>query len=321
MKAFGRTASSVFFWLIVAGCSKFSSKVEHQIVARVGTEQLSAKQFADSLLSRLKHTDPVFLGNPKYQKEIKDQVIEEFYFSSFVKIYAANNSIQIADDEVTEAVNKTKQQYPDEIAFKQTIIENGMTESEWRKVIRQNLLNKKVLNHIERDLKPPSENEMLDYFNLNKDKFKAPDMILLAQIVVDTEPAAQALLEDLKKATLTFESAALKYSIAPESKAKGVVGWVERGTVEVFEKAFELPLEALSSVIKSEYGWHIFKVLQKKAATEGKFDDVRQRIELELMEKRKQSKFADWLDRQIRESSVFQDDALIEKISVEPRGK
>jgi len=50
-----------------------------------------------------------------------------------------------------------------------------------------------------------------------------------------------------------------KYSITPDAKTGGIMGWIARGQLETVESAvFALPIEKRSGILKSSYGHHIF---------------------------------------------------------------
>lgn len=52
---------------------------------------------------------------------------------------------------------------------------------------------------------------------------------------------------------------AIKFSITPEGKQGGDLGWVEKGVMEGFDSAFSMKkVGQRSAVVKSPYGYQIF---------------------------------------------------------------
>ncbi len=75
-----------------------------------------------------------------------------------------------------------------------------------------------------------------------------------------------------------FEDLAKKYSEDDGSKAKGGdLGWIVEGqTVPQFQQvAFSLPKGSISDLVKTEYGFHIIKVLDRETAHTKSFEEVR----------------------------------------------
>ena len=90
-----------------------------------------------------------------------------------------------------------------------------------------------------------------------------PKKVRAAHILVKTEQEASGILFDLKRGS-DFEQTAKEKSLCPSGKKGGDLGWFGRGTmVKEFEHAaFGLEVDELSQPIKTQFGWHIIKVLE-----------------------------------------------------------
>jgi peptidyl-prolyl cis-trans isomerase D len=78
-----------------------------------------------------------------------------------------------------------------------------------------------------------------------------------------------------------FEDLAKKYSEDDGTKPKGGdLGWIVEGqTVPEFQQAaFSLPKSAISDLVKTQYGFHIIKVLDRETAHTKSFEEVRDSI-------------------------------------------
>ena len=98
--------------------------------------------------------------------------------------------------------------------------------------------------------------------------------------VAEIRTKAEDILKQVKKGA-KFEDLATKYSEDPGSKTKGGdLGWLVQGqTVPEFEKAaFSLDKGAISNLVKTQYGFHIIKVLDKEPAHTKPFEEVRDSI-------------------------------------------
>ena len=103
-------------------------------------------------------------------------------------------------------------------------------------------------------------------------------------ILVKDKKQAEKIEKELKEGA-DFAKIAEKESIDPSAKKnKGDLGFIYKGqTVPEFEKqAFSMEPGDISPPIKTQFGYHIIKVLEKSPRTVKKFEDVKDQIELEL---------------------------------------
>ncbi len=86
-----------------------------------------------------------------------------------------------------------------------------------------------------------------------------------SHILVETEQEALDLYNEIKNG-LSFEEAAMKNSLCPSGEAGGELGFFGRGMmVKPFEDAaFELPVGELSKPVRTQFGWHLILVTDKK---------------------------------------------------------
>ena len=134
--------------------------------------------------------------------------------------------------------------------------------------------------------------------------------------VAEVRKKAEDVLKQAQKSGAKFEDLAKKYSEDPSTKDKGGdLGWIGQGqTVAEFEKtAFSLEKGKISDVIKTQYGFHIIKVLDKETAHTKPFEEVKDSIRTPLLltkVDRQNSDQADKLSAEIRRSNKVSLDDL-----------
>lgn len=86
-----------------------------------------------------------------------------------------------------------------------------------------------------------------------------------SHILVDTKAEADLIKSKLDKGEC-FETFAKKYSKCPSGENGGDLGYFERGQMvkEFEDTAFRLPIGKISDPVKTQFGWHIIKVYDKK---------------------------------------------------------
>ncbi len=84
-------------------------------------------------------------------------------------------------------------------------------------------------------------------------------------ILVKTEDEAKDILKELESGS-TFQRLAQMKSTCPSSKRGGDLGWFGRGQmVREFERvAFELQKGETSQPVKTQFGWHVIKVVDRR---------------------------------------------------------
>jgi peptidyl-prolyl cis-trans isomerase D len=98
--------------------------------------------------------------------------------------------------------------------------------------------------------------------------------------IAEVHQKAEDVLKKAKSGA-NFEDLAKKYSEDPGTQPKGGdLGWIIEGqTVPEFQKAaFTLPNGSISDLVKTQYGFHIIKVLDHESARTKTFDEVRNTI-------------------------------------------
>jgi len=104
-------------------------------------------------------------------------------------------------------------------------------------------------------------------------------------ILVDSEDAAKAVLADLKSG-VSFEDEAKAKSKDPSGKTNGGdLGYITKGeTVPEFsDAAFKLkPGEITTAPVKSQFGWHVIKVEDRRMAPPPTYDEAKNQIRQQM---------------------------------------
>jgi len=172
-----------------------------------------------------------------------------------------------------------------------------------------------------------SDDELKVQYQQDIQQYQVPnrvhvDHILLMTVgktpaeVEEIHQKAEDVLKQANKKGANFEELAKKYSEDPGTKDKGGdLGWITQGqTVPEFEKvAFSLPKGSISDLVKTQYGFHIIKVLDKETAHTKTFDEVKDSIRAPLMLAKADKQGADIADKlsaAIRQSNKISIDDL-----------
>ncbi len=319
---FYRVSTSSFGILLLVlgmlpGCHFNSRKVGELPVVKVNEQQLSLKEFSDELSKQLKNFDALVAKNPNQIQRVRDIVIRDFLLHSLIQDFATKNNFAVSQQEWDDEIAAIRATYPDDLSFRKVLVDENMSLNEWKLSVKSSALQKKIFQSFRAKTAKPTDVEIKKFFDENKDRFKHPERIWLRQIVVDDYGKAIDIKDALKKKD--FGELAKKFSVAPEGKSGGVVGWVDKGSVDIFEKAFSQSTGGVSQVLESPFGFHLFKVDKKEGSGLRRIEEVKALIEQLIISQREQKEYTEWLDRQIRSAHVLVDYDLIKQLKVETR--
>ena len=191
-----------------------------------------------------------------------------------------------------------------------------------RRSVRYGLLD---VNQLRQTIQIP-EAVLEKQYKANIQQYQVPSQVHVQHILFKTVGQTDALVEETKKKAedvlkqakkdAKFDELAKKYSEDPGSKDKGGdLGWIRQGqTVPEFEKtAFSLASGQISDLVRTQYGFHIIKVLEKQSAHTKPFEEVKDSLRTQalLNEAEKQANdIVDQMSRAIRQSNKISLDDL-----------
>jgi len=179
---------------------------------------------------------------------------------------------------------------------------------------KQQLYVTEVRKKIIEGVKVTPEDEKA-YYEKNKDKFQAGEEVKASHILVDAEEDAKSIKARLDKGE-DFAAVAKEKSKCPSAPRGGDLGFFGKGRmVPEFEKAaFSLKVGEVSAPVKTQFGWHVIKVTERKEASVKTFDEVKDEIGQRLMQEKQKAAYDDLLAKLRAQSKVeINETALQEK--------
>lgn len=288
------------------GMDQYTTLVQQRFQLPVATfEELIRQGLLEEKFRKLV-TDGISVGPAELQEEYryKNEKVKLDY--ALIKPEDLETKITPTEAEIKAAYekNKSKYQVPE------------------RRSVRYALLD---VNQLRQTMQIP-DNVLEQQYKANIQQYEVPDEVHVQHILFKTVGQTDALVEETKKKAedvlkqakkgAKFDELAKKYSEDPGSKDKGGdLGWIRKGqTVPEFEKeAFSLGPGQISDLVRTQYGFHIIKVLEKQTAHTKPFDEVKDSIRTPLLlsEADKQAgDTADQISSAIRRSSKISLDDL-----------
>lgn len=138
---------------------------------------------------------------------------------------------------------------------------------------------------VERHIKSMLTDKMIDEeYNKLVDSLKGKEEIKVSHILLDAEEKAKEVKKKLSKGA-KFSDLAKESSLDDGSKATGgELGYIMKGQLvpEFEEKALSMKVNEISDPVKTQFGWHIIKVLDKRPAKIPTKEEAKQGINAKL---------------------------------------
>jgi parvulin-like peptidyl-prolyl isomerase len=284
----------------LVGCGK-------KIAAVVNGKNIYAED-VDKQLEGIKgqHGD-VFKGaeGKKKEKEFKLKIIDNLVSEQLILEEAEKRKIKVSNDEYALKLAEIKKSFPSEEKFNEALKKEGLTEKSLEEIMKKQILIQKVSDKITAGIEIP-ESEIKDYYDKNLDLFKEPEQVKARHILVKTEKEANDILSKLKTGS-SFEELAKQYSTDKTNKDQGGdLGWISKGQMapEFENAAFSLEKGKLSDPVKTQYGFHIIRIDDKKAAEQKSFDTVKVQVAQTLKTQKQREKFQIWVEGVKKKSKI-----------------
>jgi peptidyl-prolyl cis-trans isomerase C len=309
---------SLFIFSTLVGCESRRDDLSSKPVIKVNERILTLRDFATQLARRLKDLDALSAKNTQTIALIKEELLRSFITRSLILDFSESKKIEISNHELDKEVDRIRALYPDDVSFRRTLADENISFSEWREQLKFRLIEQKVFQLMTEKIKPATSEDVKQFYQQNLAQYKTKERIYVRQIVVEDQAKADLMKAEIVKKK-GLEALAKQYSITPEGKNGGVVGWIGKDEVEFFDPLFSYKIGVPGPIFKSPYGYHIAVVEKKSPATSLTLEEVRSRIELQIRAQKEQALFTEWLDAQLRSSRVWRDYKLIEAVSVDTK--
>jgi len=274
----------VFFVLVVLIHGNAFAK-DADIVAKIGNKKITVSEFNKLIGSLDPERQKMIEGNPELKTKLLTQLVQSMVISDLAK---------------KEGFDKKP-----EIKHQLDFFSDSFLATEY--------LKREVTQKI-----TISESEIKLYYDSHLEEFKTPEMVKARHILIRVAPESSQ--EDKKKAMEKaedilkrikggekFEKLANELSEDPGSKSKGGdLGFFPKGRlVKPFEDAaFALKPGDLSSVVETQFGYHIIMVDDHKEPSIEAFESMKEKINEKLTQEKIREKIPEFLDKTMKEAGA-----------------
>lgn len=277
-------------FLFPTGCNKLGN-LSNNVIAEVNKESITLDEFNKEFKGMVIESKTA-IGDTN-NKNLKETLLNQMIERKILLQEARRLGISVSKEEIDMALREITIDYKEEDFFERLRL-IGMSFEEWGKKLEERLLAEKMIRSASNYTGEISEKEAKKFYENNRSYFQLPQIVRARQVVLSDGEEAIQVLKRLKKGE-SFDKLAREKSIAPERDKGGDLGYFSRGErPSEFDYVFEMEVGKISDVIKTPYGYHIFKLEEKIEAKEIPFVEVKNKIIETIAKEKGEEKFEEW---------------------------
>ncbi len=230
-----------------------------EVLAVVGGEEITQEEF-NLFLQAVPREQQAYLSNPQFREQCLQQFIA-------LRLFAKEGETLKLDES-------------DEFKY---MIANA----------KRDILAQLVMNEMMKQI-VVTEEELKAYYEANKSQFQKGETVRAKHILVDEEEKCKEILSAIENGETAFETAAQEHSNCPSGSKGGDLGAFGKGQMvkEFEDAAFTAEIGAIVGPVKTQFGYHLIKVEEKKEAEETPFEEVKTTIQRTLLQKKQNEAYA-----------------------------
>ena len=226
----------------------------------------------------------------------RDSIVKRLVEEELIAQEAERLKVKVDAKKLQAEYDKYKAMFKTEERFQSYLQNAHLTEQKVRDNLAKSLQLKTVLAQLTG--KSVTDAEVKEYYDKNPAKYKVREQVRARHILIKTPKSAtpeqiaeaktkaDAIAAELKKSPTdeAFAAAAKKHSQGPTKARGGDLGFFAQGRMvkEFDEKAFSMKVGEISEPVKTRFGWHIIRVVERKEARTRPLEEVKDSIKRSL---------------------------------------
>ncbi len=287
-----------------------------RIIARINNKIITQREY-DKEREKLHAQLAQQLSGQKLEEEFnqKSKDLLRDMIDQDLMVQKANDDDIKVDTDVIKHLDQIRQQYNLKSlqALQDAVEKDGMNWEDFKDQIKRQLLMQQVISREVGSRIIMTRADAQKYFEAHKEQFDSPPGVHLAEIMVSTEKHTPAEAEKLAKKAQTelqsgarFPDVAKELSDSASAKEGGDVGFFKQGTISdaIAKDIAKVDVGDITPIIKTQYGYMIFKVLERRVGQHPTFDQISTQVMNYLYDQRVQNGMRGFLTDLRKESYI-----------------
>ena len=309
-----------YFWVLVTALAlvSFTSQTpaaqnqpSKDAVAVVNGSVISRSEF-DAEIARVQQRFSS-MGQPLSStrlSEIKKEILDNFINRELLYQASQKNGIKVDEAAVNEQLTALKKRFPSEAEFNKALSKMNISEAVITSQLERNMAIKEFIDKQFAQKITIPDKESKAYYESNPNLFKQPEQVQASHILIKVDSKADDAqksearnkIEEIQKRLQKgedFAALAKEFSQCPSNAKGGDLGYFRRGQmVPPFEQAaFGLKPGTISDIVETNFGYHLIKVIDKKSESTIPYNDVKERLEQHLKQKKIQKEITSYVEK------------------------
>jgi peptidyl-prolyl cis-trans isomerase SurA len=326
----GRSGKMKRFFLLVGfflflygfyGMISLSEAVVDRVVAVVNQEIITLSE-VEKVIYLLKEE---IVAEDRLEKrervlEICRKALERLIEEKLIDQEAKKSGIKVSNKEVEATVEEVKRRNAaTQEDLERALTADGLTLEAYKKQIEKGLLRQKLISYNVKVETKAGEKELREFYQKNMDHYRTNETYRPGQILflVPKGATPEEIWEIRKKCQKVldkirggedFGEMALLYSEDPmSSKARGDLGYFRKGELlPTFEReALRLKVGEVSDIVRTEFGFHIIKILDRTGMEPPLYEQVKERVKTDYYNQEMEKALKQYLST-LKEKSVIE---------------
>lgn len=263
-----------------------------KVIDRREADIMPFEQVAEQLrqqLTQQKQNDVLVAAIDALKEKYGEIVVEEEAVDRLIAQYPAQHQAYLKTEEGRNGVREQKTAY---LVLTRSAKEKGRDqEPEYFAAMNdfeEQMLAQQMIQELFDSIQI-SDEEAKKYYDVTISQYRINEQVHAKHILVDSPEKAQEIRSRILAGEISFEDAAKENSSCPSKEDGGDLGYFEHGQMvkEFDEAAFAAAIGEVTEPVKTQFGFHLIRVDDKKAAGEKPFEEVKGQILQQMTEQRK----------------------------------
>jgi parvulin-like peptidyl-prolyl isomerase len=291
-----------------------ASPLPASAVAVVNDQTISTAELTARLQAAISELNALTPPDEYTVNRLREEALTALVKNLLISQQARKQGVVVTAEEFQKRVQEVQAEYNGQDI--QTILqEQGKSYDEWEKAQQETLLLEKLVDLNMGSMIVVADEEVRQYYERNQEKYDYPAQVRASQILVYDMAIAEKALQEIQNGG-DFADIARQYSESPDASNGGDLGFFAPDTMppEFDQAIFSLKMGEISDIVKTPYGYQIFKLTGHREARRVSFEEAKEQITSMLKKQKRMFAYDLWIADLQKNSKIVLNQSVIQQV-------